>query len=52
VGFHNEHICRNLLNLSEDEMEQLSKEEVIGAWMDRIGAKPPEDWNGEDGVFL
>jgi crotonobetainyl-CoA:carnitine CoA-transferase CaiB-like acyl-CoA transferase len=52
VGFHNEHICRNLLNLSEDEMEQLGKEEVIGAWMDRIGAKPPEDWNGEDGVFL
>ncbi len=52
VGFHNEHVCRNVLNLQEEELQQLKEEEVVGAWMDRIGAKPPDDWNGEDGVFF
>ena len=53
IGFHNEHIFREVLNLSEDEMQQLQKEQmVIGTWMDRVGAKPPDDWNGEDGVIF
>ncbi len=52
VGFHNDHVCRNLLNISEEEMEQLKEKQVIGGWLDRIGAKPPDDWNGEDGVFF
>ena len=52
VGFHNEHICRSVLGLSEDEIQQLEQEQVIGTWMDRIGAKPPDDWNGEDGVIF
>jgi crotonobetainyl-CoA:carnitine CoA-transferase CaiB-like acyl-CoA transferase len=52
IGFHNEHIFREVLNLSEDEMQQLQKEQVIGKWMDRVGAKPPDDWNGEDGVIF
>jgi crotonobetainyl-CoA:carnitine CoA-transferase CaiB-like acyl-CoA transferase len=52
VGFHNEHICRNLLALSVEEIEQLQEEQVIGRWANRIGAKPPDDWNGEDGVFF
>lgn len=52
VGFHNEHVCRNVLNLRQEDIQQLKEEEVIGAWMDRIGAKPPDDWNGEDGVFF
>jgi crotonobetainyl-CoA:carnitine CoA-transferase CaiB-like acyl-CoA transferase len=52
VGFHNEHICRSLLGLTEDEMQQLEEEQVIGTWMDRIGAKPPDGWNGEDGVIF
>jgi crotonobetainyl-CoA:carnitine CoA-transferase CaiB-like acyl-CoA transferase len=52
IGFHNEHIFRNLLNLSAEDMEQLQAEEVIGAWMDRVGAKPPDDWNGKDGVLF
>ena len=52
VGFHNEHVCRNVLNLGQEDIQQLKEEEVIGAWMDRIGAKPPDDWNGEDGVFF
>ena len=52
VGFDNEHICRTVLGLSEDEIRQLEEEQVIGTWMDRIGAKPPDDWNGEDGVIF
>jgi crotonobetainyl-CoA:carnitine CoA-transferase CaiB-like acyl-CoA transferase len=51
VGFHNGHIFRNLLGLSDDDMQQLTQKQVIGAWADRIGAKPPEGWNGEDGTF-
>ena len=52
IGFNNEHIFRDVLNLSEDEMKQLEEQKVIGKWMDRVGAKPPDDWNGEDGVFF
>jgi crotonobetainyl-CoA:carnitine CoA-transferase CaiB-like acyl-CoA transferase len=52
VGFHNGHICRNLLALSQDEIEKLQDEQVIGKWEDRVGAKPPDDWNGQDGVFF
>lgn len=52
VGFHNEHIFRDVLNLGEDEIKQLEEQMVIGAWMDRVGAKPPDDWNGEDDVFI
>jgi len=52
VGFHNEHIFRKVLNLSEDEMQQLQADQVIGKWMDRVGAKPPDEWNGEDDVFI
>jgi crotonobetainyl-CoA:carnitine CoA-transferase CaiB-like acyl-CoA transferase len=52
VGFHNEHICRSLLGLTKDEIQQLEQEQVIGAWTDRIGAKPPDDWDGEDGVIF
>jgi crotonobetainyl-CoA:carnitine CoA-transferase CaiB-like acyl-CoA transferase len=52
IGFNNEHIFRDVLNLGEDEMKQLEEQKVIGKWMDRVGAKPPDDWNGEDGVFF
>lgn len=51
VGFHNAHIFRSLLGLSDEEMQQLTQQQVIGAWADRVGAKPPDDWNGRDGVF-
>jgi crotonobetainyl-CoA:carnitine CoA-transferase CaiB-like acyl-CoA transferase len=52
VGFHNEHILRNLAGLSEEELKELKEKKVIGAWDDRIGAKPPEDWDGEEGAFF
>ena len=51
VGFHNSHVFRTLLNLKDDQMQQLVEKQVIGTWVDRIGAKPPDDWNGRDGVI-
>jgi hypothetical protein len=32
-------------------MKQLLEKRVIGAWADRVGAKPPDHWNGRDGVI-
>lgn len=52
VGFHNEHLCKNLLALGEDEIKELEDERVLGKWEDRLGAKPPDDWKGQDGNFL
>jgi crotonobetainyl-CoA:carnitine CoA-transferase CaiB-like acyl-CoA transferase len=51
VGFHNSHVFRNLLNLDDERMQHLLEKQVIGTWVDRIGAKPPDDWNGRDGVI-
>jgi hypothetical protein len=50
VGFHNEHVLKNVLNLSDAEIRRLEAGGVIGKWADRIGAKPPDGWNGE-GMF-
>jgi crotonobetainyl-CoA:carnitine CoA-transferase CaiB-like acyl-CoA transferase len=52
VGFHNDHVFRNLLNLSVDEIRELQGKRVIGTWDDRPGAKPPADWDGTKGVFF
>jgi crotonobetainyl-CoA:carnitine CoA-transferase CaiB-like acyl-CoA transferase len=52
VGFHNDYVFKNLLGLSTDEIEDLTDKGVVGTWDDRIGAKPPDDWNGRDGVFI
>lgn len=52
VGFDNRHIFRKVLSLDEDEVEQLEAQQVIGTWTDRVGAKPPADWNGRDGLFF
>jgi len=51
VEFHNSHVFRTLLNLTEERMKQLLEKRVIGAWADRVGAKPPDHWNGRDGVI-
>jgi crotonobetainyl-CoA:carnitine CoA-transferase CaiB-like acyl-CoA transferase len=52
VGFHNEHIFRNLLGLDREQMDELEKKKIVGKWDDRVGAKPPDDWNGSDGNFF
>ena len=51
VGFHNSHVFRTLLNLTEERMKHLLEKRVIGAWADRVGAKPPDHWNGRDGII-
>lgn len=45
VGFHNDYVFRDLLDLGDDDIEALEQKQVIGRWADRIGAKPPDDWN-------
>jgi crotonobetainyl-CoA:carnitine CoA-transferase CaiB-like acyl-CoA transferase len=52
VGFHNGHVFRTVANLSEEEMRDLTEKKIIGTWDERIGAKPPEDWDGSKGVFF
>ena len=51
VGFHNDYVLKNLLGLSGEEIEALTAKQVIGAWDDRIGAKPPDDWDGQTGAI-
>lgn len=47
VGFHNSLVLKSVLGLSESEIKELEAKQVIGQWADRMGAKPPDDWNGE-----
>jgi crotonobetainyl-CoA:carnitine CoA-transferase CaiB-like acyl-CoA transferase len=51
VGFHNDYVFKNLLGLGASEIEELTNRKIIGAWDDRIGARPPDDWNGKDGLI-
>jgi crotonobetainyl-CoA:carnitine CoA-transferase CaiB-like acyl-CoA transferase len=44
VGFHNEYVLGRLLGLSQDQIEELERQRVIGKWADRLGPKPPDDW--------
>lgn len=52
VGFHNEHVFRTVLNLHSDEIRALEEQKIIGKWDERIGSKPPADWDGEQGVVF
>lgn len=52
VGFHNDHVFRNILSLSAEEIGELQEKRVIGTWDDRPGAKPPADWDGSKGIFF
>ncbi len=51
VGIDNEHVFVRILGLSEEEVKALEEEGTIGKWGDRVGAKPPEDWDGKTGLF-
>jgi crotonobetainyl-CoA:carnitine CoA-transferase CaiB-like acyl-CoA transferase len=52
VGFHNEYIFRKLLGLSSKQIKALEEKKVVGKWADRIGAKPPDDWQpGQGEIF-
>jgi len=52
VGFHNEYVFRTLLGLSSAELQNLEEKGIIGKWADRVGAKPPDDWDGKAGVIF
>jgi len=46
VGWHNAHVLKGLLGLTDAEIADLERRGVIGRWADRRGAKPPDDWKG------
>ena len=52
VGYHNRYVFRRLLKLSEDEIQRLEKDRVVGYWDDRPGLKPPVYYDMQaDSVF-
>lgn len=46
VGWHNVHVLRDLLGLTDAEIADLERRGVVGRWGERRGAKPPDDWSG------
>lgn len=46
VGFHNAQVLGPLLGLTDEDFRRLEGEGIIGRWADRVGARPPEDWDG------
>lgn len=52
VGYHNRYIFKKLLGLSEKEIEDLEKKNVIGYWDNRVGLRPPTYYDIEkDPIF-
>jgi len=52
VGYHNRYILKKLLGLSEKEIIDLEKKDVIGYWGNRVGQRPPPYWDLEnDPIF-
>jgi crotonobetainyl-CoA:carnitine CoA-transferase CaiB-like acyl-CoA transferase len=41
LGYHNRYILKTILGYSDEEIQRLEKERVIGNWDDRPGIKPP-----------
>lgn len=41
LGYHNRYILKKLLGYSDEEIQQLEKERVVGYWDDKPGIKPP-----------
>jgi len=46
VGWHNAHVLKGLLGLSDVEIADLEARGVVGRWGEHRGARPPEDWPG------
>ena len=44
VGWHNDHVLKGMLGLSDAEVVELERKGIVGRWGDRQGAKPPDDW--------
>ncbi|MGD0854277.1 MAG: CoA transferase [Dehalococcoidia bacterium] len=41
LGYHNRYVLKTMLGYSDEEIQRLEKERVIGNWDDRPGIKPP-----------
>ncbi len=52
VGFDNDYVFRQILGISEEELEKLYQEGVVGKWDERFPATaPPPDWDGKRGLL-
>ncbi len=52
VGFDNDYVFRQILGISEEELDKLYREGVIGKWDEKFPAtSPPPDWDGKRGVL-
>lgn len=52
VGYHNRLVLKKWLGLSDEEIDKLEEEGVIGYWDEIPGASPPPTWDSkEDPVF-
>jgi crotonobetainyl-CoA:carnitine CoA-transferase CaiB-like acyl-CoA transferase len=47
VGYHNRYILKNILSFTDEEIEELEKEKVIGYWVDFFGRTPPPEFDPE-----
>ena len=46
VGWHNTHVLKGILGLTDAEIAELERRRIVGRWGDRRGARPPDDWPG------
>ncbi len=52
VGFDNEHVMTRILGYSWEEVQELYDKGVLGKWDPKFPAvSPPDDWDGEKGLF-
>ncbi len=53
IGFDNRYVLKNLLGLSDKEIDKLQEEKVIFQWNPAIPSHcPPPDWDGKSGLKL
>lgn len=52
IGYHNRYVLKKYLRLSEEEIQKLERDRVIGYWVNRVGLRPPAYWEADrDPVF-
>jgi crotonobetainyl-CoA:carnitine CoA-transferase CaiB-like acyl-CoA transferase len=52
IGYHNRYVLKKFLGLSEEEVQKLERDRVIGYWVNRVGLRPPAYWEADqDRVF-
>ncbi|MDD5232577.1 MAG: CoA transferase [Syntrophales bacterium] len=52
VGFDNDYILTTILGRSQEQIETLYTNGVVGKWKDQQGRRPPADWDGKSGAIL